>query len=365
MEIKGLKLKNISKEFKTDNSKGLFKAVDNVDIEINPGEMVTLLGPSGCGKTTILRMIAGFEKPTIGEIYIGEEDVTELPANKRDTAMVFQSYALFPHYTVTENIEYGLKIKKVGKEERKRRVDKILGLIGLTEFKDRYPGQLSGGQQQRVALARALVTEPAVLLFDEPLSNLDAKLRIHMRTEIRKIQKELKLTSVYVTHDQAEAMTLSDRVIIMNKGIIEQVGTPREIYQYPESEFVADFIGEANFIDGKVTEISVKNENEKCVNIDILGNKKEVILKNSKINKGDNVRVVLRPEVISIGEGKKYEGIVLSSVFMGEVQEYIIKIEDKNLFAKVINPKGKKVYSIDDIVNFDFEGIDIHILRKK
>src|SRR5690554_4667056 len=219
---KNVILKNISKEFKSIGSDGVFKAVDNISVTINPGEFVTLLGPSGCGKTTTLRMVAGFETPTSGDIFLGDENINNLPPDKRDTAMVFQSYALFPHYSVYENVAYGLKIKKMGPNLIKEKVNHIINLVGLEGLENRSQGQLSGGQQQRVALARSLVMEPGVLLFDEPLSNLDAKLRIYMRTEIKKIQKKLAITSIYVTHDRSEAMSLSDRVIIMNQGKIEQ-----------------------------------------------------------------------------------------------------------------------------------------------
>jgi len=224
-------------------------AVDNVSLRVEASELVTLLGPSGCGKTTTLRMIAGLEKPTSGRIYIGDEDVTQLPATKRDVTMVFQSYALFPHMSVSDNVAYGLKVSKLSRDEIRSRTEDGLSLVGLGGFGKRLPSELSGGQQQRVAVARALVLEPQVLLFDEPLSNLDAKLRRQVREDIRDIQQRLGLTVVYVTHDQEEALAVSDRIIVMNNAVVAQMGTPRELYDTPVSEFVADFIGEANILD--------------------------------------------------------------------------------------------------------------------
>ena len=251
---KGVRLEHISKIYQDPKTGKEFYAVKDTSLTIEPGSFVTLLGPSGCGKTTTLRMIAGFESPDEGEIYLGDEPINELTPNKRDTAMVFQSYALLPHYNVFDNVAYGLKLRKVPKDEIRERVMKILDLVELEGMESRMTNQLSGGQQQRVALARALVIEPSVLLFDEPLSNLDAKLRVSMRTEIRRIQQEVGITAIYVTHDQSEAMALSDQIIIMNKGVVAQMGTPQEIYYHPVNEFVADFIGEANFLRGKMVQ---------------------------------------------------------------------------------------------------------------
>ncbi len=223
-------------------------AVDSVSFSVNAGELVTLLGPSGCGKTTTLRMIAGLETATGGRILIGDTDVTQLPATDRDVSMVFQSYALFPHMTVLENVSYGLRVSKVAKTECKERAMAGLSMVGLAGLENRLPSELSGGQQQRVAVARALVLEPQVLLFDEPLSNLDAKLRRQVREEIRELQTNLGLTVVYVTHDQEEALAVSDRIIVMRNAAIAQIGTPRELYEQPADMFVADFIGESNMM---------------------------------------------------------------------------------------------------------------------
>ncbi|HUS56331.1 MAG TPA: ABC transporter ATP-binding protein [Thermohalobaculum sp.] len=235
---------------------GTVRAVDNISLKVEPGELVTLLGPSGCGKTTTLRMIAGLERATEGRILIGGEDVTGLSATDRDVSMVFQSYALFPHMTVMENVAYGLESARAPKAEVAEKARGGLDLVGLSGYGDRFPSELSGGQQQRVAVARALVLEPQVLLFDEPLSNLDARLRRRVRDEIRDIQTKLGLTVVYVTHDQEEALAVSDRIIVMNNAVIAQIGTPRELYDSPADAFVADFIGEANLIPCEVVGVS-------------------------------------------------------------------------------------------------------------
>jgi iron(III) transport system ATP-binding protein len=234
---------------------GTVRAVDNVSIRVEPGELVTLLGPSGCGKTTMLRMIAGLERATAGRILIGDHDVTGLPATDRDVSMVFQSYALFPHMTVFENVAYGLESSRAPKDEVLAKARAGLDLVGLADYGDRLPSELSGGQQQRVAVARALVLEPQVLLFDEPLSNLDARLRRRVREDIRDIQTKLGLTVIYVTHDQEEALAVSDRIIVMNNAVIAQIGTPRELYDAPSDAFVADFIGEANLIGCEITQV--------------------------------------------------------------------------------------------------------------
>ena len=293
---KGVRLEHISKIYQDPKTGKDFYAVKDTSLEIEPGTFVTLLGPSGCGKTTTLRMIAGFESPDEGEIYIGDEAINELTPNKRDTAMVFQSYALLPHYNVFDNVAYGLKLRKVPKEEIKRRVLGMLKLVGLEGMEARMTNQLSGGQQQRVALARALVIEPSVLLFDEPLSNLDAKLRVTMRTEIRRIQQEVGITAIYVTHDQSEAMALSDKIIIMEKGVVAQMGTPHEIYYHPKSEFVADFIGEANFLKGPMTGRDGDN-----VTLNIEGNPVKTV-GNPEMEIGKEYTIVLRPEAAALAD---------------------------------------------------------------
>ena len=293
-ESKKVDIKNLTKTFLTKTGK--VTAVKDVNLTIEPGEFVCLLGPSGCGKTTTLRMIAGFEIPTEGQIIIDGKDVAHLTPDKRDISMVFQNYALFPHMNVYDNISYGLKIKKKSKEEIRKRVARILELMKMEDFSERVPSQMSGGQQQRVSLARALIMNSGVLLFDEPLSNLDAKLRLHMRDEIRKLQQEVGITSIYVTHDQAEAMALSDKIVIMKDGEIAQVGSPFEIYQRPNSEFVAKFIGRANILDAKILEKLGDR-----TKINVLGVEYN-INRETKHNVGDTVKVVVRPESVNFAD---------------------------------------------------------------
>lgn len=237
-------IRNLKKQF------GDAVALENFSLEIADGELVAFLGPSGCGKTTTLRMIAGFIEPTAGSIHIGESDVTHLPVHKRNTGMVFQRYALFPHMTVAQNVAFGLEMHKVSALERDKRIARALDMVRMSSFKDRYPRQLSGGQQQRVAIARALAIEPKVFLLDEPLSNLDAKLRLEVREEIRTLQQRLGLTTVFVTHDQEEALAISDRMAIMYQGRVQQIGAPRELYDSPANHFVADFLGRMSFFTG-------------------------------------------------------------------------------------------------------------------
>lgn len=353
---KGVNIKNLTKIYQTHNSKSEFKAVDNISLDIKAGEFVTLLGPSGCGKTTTLRMIAGFEIPSDGDIYIGGDKVDNLTPDKRDTAMVFQSYALFPHLNIYDNISYGLKLKKITKAKLDEKVKNIIELVGLKGMEVRYPNQLSGGQQQRVALARALVMEPGVLLFDEPLSNLDAKLRVYMRAEIRKIQKKVGITAVYVTHDQSEAMSLSDRIIIMNKGIVEQVGTPKEIYYTPATEFVADFIGTANFLDGEI--LGLKGE---IATVLVSGGVLELPYRGTKKAK-DTCKIVLRPEAIEMGEKGLLKGEIISSTFMGAYQDYVIRVGDNEIKCEDFNPQVKTVYKEGDKIFINFKKENAHII---
>ena len=355
-EKKGVRLEHVSKIYQDPKTKKDFYAVHDANIEIAPGEFVTLLGPSGCGKTTILRMIAGFESPDEGEIYLGGEPINELTPNKRDTAMVFQSYALLPHYNIFDNVAYGLKLRKLPKEEIAEKVHAILKLVGLEGMEDRMTNQLSGGQQQRVALARALVIEPGVLLFDEPLSNLDAKLRVDMRNEIRRIQQAAGITAIYVTHDQSEAMALSDNIIIMKKGVIDQVGDPHTVYYHPVDEFVADFIGESNFLRGKLAEkdgeSGVATIEGRAVEVASVGH----------LSVGDPCVLVLRPEAARLADEGVLPCRVTLSRFMGNYQNYQVMVGDTLVKITDFNPKNHKIYEVGDEAFVAFTADDVHVL---
>ena len=353
---KGVRLEHISKIYKDPKTGKDFYAVQDTTLDIEPGTFVTLLGPSGCGKTTTLRMIAGFESPDEGDIYLGDEAINALTPNKRDTAMVFQSYALLPHYNVFDNVAYGLKIRKLPKEEIQERVMNILKLVEMEGMESRMTNQLSGGQQQRVALARALVIEPSVLLFDEPLSNLDAKLRVTMRTEIRKIQQKVGITAIYVTHDQSEAMSISDKIIIMSKGKVEQIGTPREIYYHPTSKFVADFIGEANFLEAQVRSA----DGEKAM-ISVAGGEFEVN-NFAHAKAGETATLVLRPEGVSLSEKGLLEGTVTLSTFMGAYQYYQMMVGDIEIQITDYNPVNRRIYEVGEKAYLDFDPKGVYLL---
>ncbi len=296
---------------------GDFVAVNDISLHIKEGEFFTLLGPSGCGKTTLLRMIAGFNSIEAGEIKFNDKVINHTPAHKRNIGMVFQNYAIFPHLTVAENVAYGLKARNIKGKEAEERVMEAMQLMQIEEYKDRRPSQLSGGQQQRVALARAIVIHPSVLLMDEPLSNLDAKLRVQMRSSIKKLQKSLNITTIYVTHDQEEALAISDRIAVMNKGIVEQVGEPKEIYTHPSNVFVANFIGTSAFLDAQA------QDNE----VTILG-RKEMHL---PLQEGYNGKVQLsvRPEYAFIAEPNAEDllGTVVLSTFLGDFVTYEIQLD--------------------------------------
>ena len=355
-EKKGVRLEHISKIYQDPKTGKDFYAVKDTSLEITPGSFVTLLGPSGCGKTTTLRMIAGFESPDAGEIYLGGEAINALTPNKRDTAMVFQSYALLPHYNIFDNVAYGLKLRKMDKNTIREKVTRILKLVGLEGMEERMTNQLSGGQQQRVALARALVLEPGVLLFDEPLSNLDAKLRVTMRTEIRRIQQEAGITAIYVTHDQSEAMALSDQIIIMEKGVVAQIGTPQEIYYHPASEFVADFIGEANFLKGKLSD-----KDGDCGVVTVEGHAVPVVGVADQAD-GKECTLVLRPESAVLADSGVLPCKVIVSCFMGSYQNYHVMVGDTLVKITDYNPRNKKVYSVGDTAWVAFEKENVHVL---
>ena len=321
-------LQNLSKKF------GAVTAVEGVNLKVEAGTLVCLLGPSGCGKTTTLRMIGGFEEPTAGRIFIGEDDVTILPPYARPTAMVFQSYALFPHMTVYDNIAYGLRARRMPKAQIEERVRDVVTLMELHGHEKKSPPQLSGGQQQRVALARALVIRPKVLLFDEPLSNLDAQLRVRMRGEIRAVQKRLGITSVYVTHDQEEAFSIADQVAVMNQGKLIQIGSPRELYRRPADRFVAEFVGLSNIVSAELME-----SNASGATVRVFG---QTIRSRRPPREPDKaVALVLRPEAMSVGAvgGEGVPARVLTQAFVGPLVRYTVTVNDGTvLIVDLHNP---------------------------
>lgn len=312
--------------------------IDDLNLTIENGELFTLLGPSGCGKTTLLRMIAGFNSIEGGDFFFGETRINDMEPSKRNIGMVFQNYAIFPHLTVRDNVAFGLKQRKVAKEELETRTDEYLKLMQIDQFADRKPDQLSGGQQQRVALARALVINPDVLLMDEPLSNLDAKLRVDMRQAIRDIQRRIGITTVYVTHDQEEAMTISDHIAVMNLGEIQQVGSPKELYHKPHNEFVANFIGKTNLIDAKI----IKENNKAFLQI---GEYKLELQEYDHVEPQD-VRVSIRPEEFIKDESGVIEATVDDSVYLGSSVNYLlntnfaerIEVTEESTFEENLKP---------------------------
>ncbi|MGE5124418.1 MAG: ABC transporter ATP-binding protein [Acidobacteriaceae bacterium] len=356
-----LTLENITKVFPPRGTNSEVTAVQDVSLDIEKGELVTLLGPSGCGKTTTLRIIAGFEFPTTGRIILDGKEINALPPHKREMSMVFQSYAIFPHLTVFENIAYGLNVKRLPRAVINERVNKVLELVHLEGYGQRAPTQLSGGQQQRVALARALIMEPKVLLMDEPLSNLDAKLREEMRTEIRRIQKELNITSVYVTHDQIEAMTLSDRIVVMNQGIIEQIGTPMDIYRFPNSRFVADFIGRANFVAG---EVQAKRNGKLTVKVH--GETIELTNIKGEFSQQEAVTLIIRPEMIRIKKrGEQFKGIIRRAVYLGDVIEYDIELDGQLITGIETDPYQMDLIPVGEEVTVGYAEGCIQVLPGK
>jgi iron(III) transport system ATP-binding protein len=312
--------RNVTKLYGSD-----VKAIDNVNLEIEAGKLVTLLGPSGCGKTTTLRMVAGLEMADKGQIMIGGKDVTNLPATDRDVSMVFQSYALFPHMTVLENVSYGLGFSGFKKSETRERAHAGLDLVGLNGYGDRLPSALSGGQQQRVAVARALVLEPQVLLFDEPLSNLDAKLRRQVREEIREIQQNLSLTVIYVTHDQEEALAVSDEIVVMRNASIAQMGTPRQLYDTPADTFVADFIGEANLLPCEVAAVTGDIAHVTLGDF-------QTTLPARGLSQGPAI-IAVRPSRLVIGAPRGFKAVVSKATYVGSRMEYTLDSGFSTMFA--------------------------------
>ena len=356
-----LELKNLTKIFNIGKSNEV-RALDGLDLTIQEGEFVTLLGPSGCGKTTALRIIAGFEIPTEGEVFIDGSDVSDLTPDKRDTSMVFQNYALFPHLTVYENIAYGLKITNKPKDVIRNDVAMACQVVNLVGMENRFPGDLSGGQQQRVALARALVMKPKMLLFDEPLSNLDLKLRLQTRTEIKRVQQMLGMTVLYVTHDQSEALSMSDHVIVMSHGRIIQTGSPEEIYNNPSNAFVADFIGNANFISASVEEIEGERFTIR------LGSRIIIIEHNEEeyFEEGEEVYLSIKPEAIEISEDQTdFQGSVEVKSFLGPYTEY--KIEFEGSFINIYRPNtdnASKIYKPGDRIYLKFNNNMFKVYKK-
>ena len=337
-----LEIDGLSKQF------GEMTAVHDFTLDVAQGEFVSLLGPSGCGKTTALRMIAGFERPTTGRISLAGRDITDQPPNRRSIGMVFQSYALFPNMTVAGNVGFGLKLKGMSAEDARRRTAELLAMIQLPDKGKSYPYQLSGGQQQRVALARALAIEPQVLLLDEPLSALDAKIRVELRAEIRRIQQQLHITTLYVTHDQEEAMSLSDRVVVMNKGHIEQVGTPFAIYNYPSTAFAARFVGQLNAIPVTVVDAAAGR-----VALDGQALEVEGLL---ALAEGQPVSLAVRPEELEIGagDGNNLQGTVESITFLGSIVRVRVTVGTETLIADLFNERLLELPKVGEVVTVNF-----------
>ncbi len=359
-----LELEGIAKYF------GSTAAVEHINLSINQGEFLTLLGPSGCGKTTILRMIAGFEIPTEGTITLDGEDITNRQANKRPMGMVFQSYALFPHLTASQNVAFGMEIKKLPKNHVQKRCTELLELVGLAEMGPRYPHQLSGGQQQRVAIARALAVEPKVLLLDEPLSALDAKVRVSLRNEIRRIQQQLKMTAIYVTHDQEEALAISDRIAVMAKGKIEQLDQPEEIYSNPNSVFAATFVGNSNQFNAIVESASegVCKAGNYMLSTSHIGH----------LHNGAHVLIIVRPEEVSLlpatnvgtvpnTNGTKrgdnhIEGVIELRTFLGPFTRFHVVVNDSTTLTADIPNHLSKNFAVGQKVVLSFAPDDCQVL---
>ncbi len=358
----GIRLEQLSKTF--GRGAGQTRAVADVDLEIRPGELFFLLGPSGCGKTTLLRMIAGLAEPTGGKIFFDDRDVTSVPIEKRNTAMVFQSYALWPHMTVRQNVEFGPRMARAGRQQRRELADENLRRVHMADYAARKPNQLSGGQQQRVALARALAARPACLLLDEPLSNLDAQLRLVMRSELRELVKATGTTGVYVTHDQKEALSMADRVAVMSEGRIVQVGTPEELYSRPATVFVADFLGEANFVRGRVFEAGdpAKIETD-------LGLIRAACAEG--LSQRQAVTCCVRPERIGLqlsrpegdcGGAFFLPGRVESSMYLGEMRQYRVKLGEQALWRVSTIGRGGKLPEAGQAVWLEIDPADVVVL---
>ena len=342
-----LELKNLTKRF------GALTAVTDVSFSVEKGKFVTFVGPSGCGKTTLLRMVSGFVEPDRGEIILDSRNVTRTSPNARDTAMVFQNYALFPHMTVAQNIGFGMRIRKKSRGEIEAEVKRLLALVKMEGLGERKPHELSGGQQQRVALARALSLHPKVLLLDEPLSNLDANLRVTMREEVRKLHRRLGLTIIFVTHDQEEAMSISDLLVVMDQGGVKQVGSPSEIYEKPVDEFVANFVGHINFFAGEVKALSGEE-----MNLQISHGTLRIKRPPFPISTGDRVSLVVRPESISLVDGgekqvraeNSLEGRVEVAMYIGSIIRYSIRVGDQTVYVDRCDPQYSGIFQEGSLV---------------
>tara|TARA_Y100000739_G_C20565650_1_gene445211 strand:- start:288 stop:1361 length:1074 start_codon:yes stop_codon:yes gene_type:complete len=355
--MSSVELKSIVKKY------GAVTAVASIDLSVESGEFVTLLGPSGCGKTTTLRMVAGFIRPTSGTLSIGDVDMTGVPPHKRTVGLVFQNYALFPHMSVRKNVEFGLKMQKVLTSERAPRVQEALELVQLEALGERMPSELSGGQQQRVALARALVIRPDVLLLDEPFGALDKQLRDHMRVELRELQQKLKISTLFVTHDQDEALSMSDRIVVMSDGKVSQIGSPTDIYEKPKSRFVADFIGRSNILSAKV------DDNGKVINAEGL----KLPNKQEKTQKTENFSVMIRPECVAIsksgskesGRTTNIKGKITSTIYLGSIIQYDVQIDQGPSIVVTQNNTGLenfKALVIGDEVDVLFPDAATYVL---
>lgn len=357
-EAHSLVLQDVTKVFETPEGR-VITAVDRVSLEIAQGEFVTLLGPSGCGKTTTLRMIAGFEFPTAGRILLDGRDIAGTSPNKREMGMVFQSYALFPHLTVFENIAYGLRLRRMAHADIARIVREMTALVNLSGLEQRRPAALSGGQQQRVALARALAIHPRVLLFDEPLSNLDAKLRVSLRAEIRQLQQRLGITSLYVTHDQAEAMSLSDRIVVMNGGRVEQIGPPADVYRRPASRFVADFIGQANFVPVIATHVA-----DGQAHVAFQG-QSFITPAHPDLRPGAALLMV-RPECARLcrpdTDHPAFSGVVQSVMYVGSTVEYAILSGEHTIHVADHDSVWDRLLKAGDAVRWTFDAQRAYVL---
>ncbi len=351
-----VELVNVIKRF------GDVVAVNNVNLKINDGEFFSLLGPSGCGKTTSLRMIAGLETVTEGDVLLHGKTMKEMPPFKRSVNTVFQNYALFPHLTVERNIAFGLEMKKVPKEEIESRVKEALEMVRMPEYSKRKPSQLSGGQQQRIALARALVNRPEVLLLDEPLGALDLKLRKVMQLELKQLQEQVGITFIYVTHDQEEALTMSDRIAVMNEGKVLQVGSPEEIYSHPTTRFVADFIGETNFLEGTVEKIDADSATVKLLGQETVKGHRDI-----KLEKGDAVGVVVRPEKITLGNKGFVKGVVEERIYIGTDTRFIIKMPNQTPITvreQNLESKANSRYKRGDEVSLSWDPDQALVLKE-